>query len=322
MKNLVRNLILIMVVSLVSISAPAAISQTPQTDVHTTGTVKVHRFKQDGYRRRYRLYSPANLKPSDGPRPLVLALHGGGGTDRSMIKLDKERWKTLADEHGFYVAYPQAVDKLWNFGEGQISETLDPDVDDLAYFRRVINYVSVRKNIDPNRIFATGISRGGQASYFLACHMPNRIRAVTPVAMSLPEFMVDDCQEGPPIGIAIINGTADPQVPYDGGSIVVFRKKRGIVLSTEKTIALWRNRNGCSARPSTVSHIDPIGDKTSIDMKEWSQCSGAPVKLFQVNNGGHTWPSGLQYLPSRIVGETSQDINASDEAWAFFSQFK
>ena len=54
---------------------------------------------------------------------------------------------------------------------------------------------------------------------------------------------------------------------------------------------------------------------------EWSSCVGAPVKFFRVNNGGHTWPSGVQYLSPRIVGETSQDVDAADEAWKFFAQF-
>ena len=139
--------------------------------------------------------------------------------------------------------------------------------------------------------------------------------------MSLPEFMENECVSGPPVGIAVVNGTADPQVPYVGGWITVFRKKRDIVLSTDKTIAMWRNRNGCADNSSETSLIDKPGDKTSVDILEWSNCSGAPVKLYKVKNGGHTWPSGVQYLPPRIVGETSNDINASDEGWAFFSQF-
>jgi len=52
--------------------------------------------------------------------------------------------------------------------------------------------------------------------------------------------MEDDCVSGPPVGMAIMNGTADPIVPYDGGWITLRRskQKRDIVLSTDKTIAL------------------------------------------------------------------------------------
>jgi len=131
----VRILILSLLMVLGTASVPVAVSQT---SAESPGQLRVYRFKQDDYRRRYRLYTPANEKALMGSRPLVLVIHGGGGTDRHMIKLDKQRWNKLADEHGFYVAYPNAVDKLWDFGEGLTSADLDNRVDDLAYFRRVI----------------------------------------------------------------------------------------------------------------------------------------------------------------------------------------
>lgn len=310
---------LFMVSCFVTVVPDRAEAQTTTQTQDQAGQLRTHWFKQDDYHRRYLLYRPANMKRHQGPRPLVLVIHGGGSSDRSMIKLDKGRWNALADAHGFYVAYPNAVDRLWDFGEGKTSSELDKRVDDLTYFDRVLDDISERVTIDPSRVFATGISRGGQASYYLACQRPDRIRAVMPVAMGLPVFMVDDCTQGPPVGIAIMNGTADPQVPYEGGQIKVFRQKRDFVLSADDTVALWRRRNGCLGGIDTHL-IDVPGDKTSITVSENLMCT-APVKIYRVNNGGHTWPSGVAYLPSRIVGEVSRDINAADEGWAFFSRF-
>jgi len=285
------------------------------------GKSQTHRFRQDDYRRRYKLYTPRNAEQLTGKRALVLVIHGGGSTDRGMMMLTRKRWNELADEHGFFVAYPNAIDRLWDFGEGNTSNELDRRVNDLAYFERVIDHASAHAPIDPRRVFATGISRGGQSSYFLACNMPERIRAVMPVAMGLPEFMVNECASGPPVGVAIVNGTADPQVPYEGGWITVFRDQRDRVLSTEQTTKLWRSRNGCTHLPTSTSSIDKLEDNTSITIRSWSDCTGAPVMLYRVENGGHTWPSGLQYLGVRLVGEVSEEIDAADEGWTFFSQF-
>lgn len=323
MKIAPRLLVLMSILVIFGYAIPSAQSQSRFEEV---GKLTTHWFKQNGlereeHRRRYKLYTPANAEQLSGPKPLVLVIHGGGSNDRQMMKLDKGRWKELADQHGFYVVYPNAVNKLWDFGEGLTSEGLEHRVDDLTYFRRVITEVSERKKIDQHRIFATGISRGGQASYFLACNMPDRIRAIMPVAMSLPDFMENECVSGPPVGIAVVNGTADPQVPFEGGWITVFRKKRDIILSTDKTLALWRQRNKCADIPTQTSFVDKPDGQTSVEIIQWSNCRGAPVKLYKVNNGGHTWPSGVQYLPSRLVGETSNNISASDEGWAFFSQF-
>ena len=283
-----------------------------------SGFMTTHRFQQDDYDRRYKLFRPAHARSFGQPRPLVLVIHGGGSTDIGMMRLDKGRWKALADQHGFYIAFPNAVDKLWDFGEGKTSSELENRVDDLAYFERVLSDISSRVDIDQSRIFATGISRGGQMSYFLACKMPGRFRAIVPIAMSKAAWLVDDCRNVPSTGVAIINGTADPQVPYEGGFIKVFRKIRDRVISTDATAELWQQRNGCTPA-QTIQQIDKPGDKTSVTLTTWRNCSGAPLRLYRVNNGGHTWPSGVQYLPPRIVGETSQDISASDVAWEFFS---
>ena len=51
-----------------------------------------------------------------------------------------------------------------------------------------------------------------------------------------------------PLPIAILNGTADPMVPYDTDEIRVRRRARGVVLSTDETVALGRARNGCARR--------------------------------------------------------------------------
>ena len=277
-------------------------------------------FMQDNLKREFLLYRPAGAVVANGPRPLVLVIHGGTGTARGMVRLTKRRWNTLADQHGFYVVYPDGIDKIWDFGEGRVSGRLTQSVDDLSYFRNVIAATSSTVNIDRRRVFATGISRGAQASFFLACNLPLQIRAVMPVASNLPEYMVNECQSGPPVGIALITGTADPYVPYNGGTIIVLGQQRDVVLSSEQTLALWQRRNGCRAGPQ-IQNIDiRPSDGVSVAVRSWS-CSGAPVRHYSVQGGGHTWPSGRQLLPVWLVGPVSRDIDAADEGWAFFSQF-
>lgn len=289
-------------------------------ETHKPG-LKEYRFRMDGMTRRYLLYTPRGADEFRGHRPMVLVMHGGGGTHRGMVRLTKSRWNRLADEEGFFVVYPHAIEKHWDFGEGMTSQQRRRRVDDLAYFRHVIDDVSERVPVDRASIFATGISRGGQASYFLACHLPDTIRAIAPVAMPLPTFMEDECADGPAVAVAVFNGTQDPQVPYGGGPITVLGKTRDTVMSTEQTLALWRSRNGCADAPTRSTEIDEPGDKTSVTKTEWADCDGAPVTLYRIENGGHTWPSGRQYLWVRLIGEVSKDIDGAAEAWQFFRQF-
>ena len=282
------------------------------------GTLREHTLVHDGLTRSYLLYTPGNAGALKGKRSLVFVLHGGGGTLRLLVRSTKSKFHELADRDGFYVVYPNAVNKMWDFGEGEVSEALARRVDDLGFFKALLAALLDRHPIDARRVYATGISRGGQASYFLACKTRS-FRAIAPMAMPLPAFLRDDCIHGPPVGVAVLNGTQDPLVPYQGGEIEAFGQKRGKVLSTDETVRLWRERNGCAGKPSEQWNLDKVLDGTSVEKSSWSTgCPEAPVVLYRIEGGGHTWPSGTQYLPVLVVGRVSREIDGAVEAWSFF----
>lgn len=287
-----------------------------------SGALREHSIVVDGRERSYWLYSPPGLQDRTSPRPLVLVFHGGGGTAPGIAKEVGSSLHPTADREGFFVAYPHAVDKIWDFGTGLISESLEVRIDDRAYFEALLDELTGTLAIDERRIFATGISRGGQASYFVACQFPDRIRAIAAVAMPMPVFMRDLCAQASGTGVAILNGTNDPLVPYDGGQIKVFRKERGEVLSTVATVGFWRERNHCAAEPTSRSLIDPADDRMRVWRTSWEQCGQDPVLLYRIEGGGHTWPSGHQYLPRFLVGRVNRDIDGASEIWAFFSRFE
>jgi polyhydroxybutyrate depolymerase len=45
---------------------------------------------------------------------------------------------------------------------------------------------------------------------------------------------------------------------------------------------------------------------------------GAEVRLYTVEGGGHTWPSGARR--PRHFGRTSRDIDATELIWRFFKE--
>lgn len=286
----------------------------------TRGDLSAHSIVVGDRERSYLLYSPPGADTAIGSRPLILVFHGGG-TARGIAKEVGRSLHPIADRQGFFVAYPHAVDKTWDFGVGLISESLEVRIDDRSFFAALLDELTESLPIDERRIFATGISRGGQASYFVACVFPHRIRAIAPVAMPMPTFMLEMCPSATNIGLAILNGTDDPLVPYDGGQITLGRKERGEVMSTDDTVAFWRSRNGCEAEPASQVKINLVNDRMRVHRTSWEQCKLAPVLLYRIEGGGHTWPSGRQYLPRFVVGAVNRDIDAATEIWAFFSRF-
>ncbi len=272
--------------------------------------------------REYLLYLPAGHEDRTKHRPLVLVFHGGGGTAKGIAREVGRSLHGIADTEGIYVAYPQAIDKMWDFGAGEVSEALEARIDDRSFFAALLDELTGTLPIDERRVFATGISRGGQASYFVACSFPERIRAIAPVAMPMPVFMLELCRDSPgAAGVAILNGTKDPLVPYDGGPITVGRRQRGEVMSTDATVEFWRATNGCAKQPTQRSVINSARDRMQVERTLWDQCEYAPVLLYRIEGGGHTWPSGRQYLPRFVVGRVNRDIDGASEVWSFFQRF-
>jgi polyhydroxybutyrate depolymerase len=277
-------------------------------------------LRHDGLERKYLLYSPPFKLTASDLKPLLLALHGGGGTHRGMIRLTKSRFNELADHDGFFVVYPQGIDKAWNDGRGDpVSEAHRRRIDDVGFFRALIEYLVSKHPIDSNRVFVTGISNGGLMSFRLACSLPDKIRAIAPVTASIPSAILPLCRSESTVSLALFNGTDDPLVPYYGGQITVFRKQRGEVISTDETIRIWLARNGCAPEPRVTTLPDLTKDGTRVTKTEYSKCvAGSKVVLYRIAGGGHTWPGGRRYLPVRLIGRTSRDINACDEIWSFF----
>jgi polyhydroxybutyrate depolymerase len=115
----------------------------------------------------------------------------------------------------------------------------------------------------------------------------------------------------------IFVGDDDPLIPYEGGDVI--GDDRGKILSAHATRAKWAELNGCEGADFQQT-IDVVDDGTLVQEMRHSKCrDGAEVVLFSVLGGGHTWPNGQQYLPEKVIGKTTRDVDASEQLWEFFA---
>jgi polyhydroxybutyrate depolymerase len=95
---------------------------------------------QNGLKRAYHLHIPSSYRNSMAS-PLVIALHGGGGNGQKMEKLS--RLSMLADQDGFIVAYPDAVERHWNDGRGLSKyRSQRENIDDVGFISGMIDAIS------------------------------------------------------------------------------------------------------------------------------------------------------------------------------------
>ena len=278
-----------------------------------------------GQERTYSLYVPPNL-PQDASAPLVFILHGGGGTGKGMVWLTRGGFNLLADKNGFIVVYPDGMKRHWNDGRTDAGYFAHREkIDDVAFVSALIGKLAKEWNIDPKRVYAAGISNGAMMSFRLACELSGSVAAVAAIAGSVPKDIASTCSPSRPVPVLIMNGTHDLLVPWSGGYILPnWGKKFGEVVSVSDTVKLWVAKNGCSPRPaqSQAPDADPA-DGTTVRKEAYGSCrEQSEVVLYTVENGGHAWPGGRQYLPERFIGKTSRDIDACEIIWEFFKRHR
>jgi len=115
-----------------------------------------------------RVYVPAGL---EGPAPLVVVLHGC--TQNAAVYDHGSGWSALADRHGFILLFPEqqrANNPMLCFNWFQDGDTRR-GMGEAASIAAMIAAIGDAHEIDPKRIFVTGLSAGGaMASVMLAAY--------------------------------------------------------------------------------------------------------------------------------------------------------
>ncbi len=295
----------------------------------------------DGRTRTYRLHIPEGAADASERPPLVLALHGGGGNAEGTQKtmgLD-----AIADDEGFVVAYPNGTGKkilgkafnTWNSSEQCCGLAVDENVDDVAFLKLLISQLEDDVGIDPDRVYVTGLSNGGDMSHRMACEAADIVAAVAPMGSPL---ILGTCAPSRPVPVMIVHGTDDQCAPYDdaetcGGCFAQALEELGVgeadaedtfsdCVGAASQAGVWRELNGCGAAGTRSFERGGAACDTFAE-----GCEGAEVVLCTITGGGHTVPgSEFGCTPAQdfcqtfmdTVGTISDDMSLRD-VWTFFA---
>ncbi len=132
-----------------------------------------HTFRYDGEHINYLLYQPqddaANTSATDTRWPLLLFLHGAGerGDDLDKVKVHGPP-RLIAEGREFpcIVVAPQCpAEKRWS----------------IPLLARLLDGIQAELAVDSDRIYVTGVSMGGHATWALAIAQPERFAALVPI---------------------------------------------------------------------------------------------------------------------------------------------
>jgi poly(3-hydroxybutyrate) depolymerase len=174
----------------------------------------------------YRMFVP---KAYTGAKafPLIVALHGLGGTEDSFFDGYTSALPPLAESHGYIVAAPLGyrVDGFYGWGLGnppanpttkRTQELSEQDV------MQVLQHVRHLYKIDDNRIYLMGHSMGAIGTWKVAPKYPDLWAAIAPISGNGAPATLERIRSVPEI---VVHGDADPTVPVSGSRTMVAKLK-------------------------------------------------------------------------------------------------
>lgn len=226
----------------------------------------------------YHAVLPAE-EPADGQtRPVVVFLHGAGGTGAGTL-----RNTTLTEgltKRGYAVLAPTASRQFgdgkgrsWNFFPGWTGR------DETAFLQSVVQDASTRFGTDTENVLLSGFSAGAFMVTYLACDTPENFAAYAPVSGGFWRPQPENCAG--PVNLFQTHGWRDSVVPLEGRFLGGGRYQQGDILAG---LELWRATNSClDEKPQGF-------EMTGAFWRRSWDCDG--VLEFALFPGGHSIPKG------------------------------
>jgi polyhydroxybutyrate depolymerase len=285
------------------------------------GSFSSQEIELAGLTRSFHYYAPVDLEPDSA---VIFVFHGSRGDGRMMRRATYFEFDRLADEHGFMVVYPDGYRNHWNDcrKSGAYEAKLE-NVDDAGYVRAMLSFLRKEYRVDPEKVFAVGISNGGHMAYRLALETPALIRGVVAIAASMPADQNLSCEpSNAAVAVMIINGSEDSINPFEGGEVTLLGMwgTRGEVKSSVASAEYWAALAGHSTEPFEYRYPDAVPEDNSVAIHTvWSGADRPEVGLISVYGGGHTIPHPVAESP-RFLGPVNRDFVAVDDIWRFFER--
>lgn len=222
--------------------------------------------------RRYQIHAPATLDPGR-TYPVVFAFHGNGGSGDAFAA----RLAAFVSAGDFIGVYPDGVAQSWNLGREA------SNADDVEFVEAIAAEVSAYGEVDPDKLFALGLSNGAALVHRLAIRT-DLFRGIATVVT--PLLAAEQPASGSKaVRVLQILGTADHLIPYGGGAGVLGHE----FLAAEESAALWASASSCATPPveETTAH-------GNIRIEYDGCADDARVVHYGVVGAGHGIPPGTE----------------------------
>ena len=254
-----RNTVSSLVVALLLASSTANSQVQPRIE---TGFID-RSVSLGGQTYRYQIFVPASYSPSQ-QWPVILFLHGAGERGRdgylqTQVGLGAAI-RQNASRIPAFVVFPQVpADSSWTGTLAQVA---------LA----ALDQTGREYQTDPARVYLTGMSMGGNGTWYIAYRNPKRFAAIVPVCGWI----------SPNIEVAGRYRGIDPVVPPDSGEIfaAVARELRAVPTwifhgETDQTVPVDESRKAFAALQAAGARVQ-YSEVPGTGHNSWDPAYGSP----------------------------------------------
>lgn len=269
----------------------------------------------DGRVRRYLVHDFAT---GSDLAPLVILLHGGGGSGQNMV--EQTGFDAVAARDGLIAVYPYGSNGVfdnvlltWNAAHC-CAYAMRDNVDDVHFLSLLIDHLIAPRKVDPGRVYVTGLSNGGMMTHRVGIELADKVAGIAPVIAGI---FGDEPVRDYAMPVLIINGAEDQRVKAAGGELQGFGL--GISPADLPTLPIaaqgeyWARVNVCK------SVVDSAN--ATYDHRVYGDCrAGGRLESYVVKGNGHAWPGGR--APRGEADTPVQTFNASEVIWNFFKPLR
>jgi polyhydroxybutyrate depolymerase len=273
----------------------------PQPEQQVSNEATKLSININGSDRTYYLFSGTNSGSSTVP--LLIMLHGGGGSATSSMKVTN--LGQLGRAAGIDVIFPEGsnLGHPYRWNTGLKTGTEIDMVDDIAFLDKIVKAYSTGSR----PIFLAGLSNGGMMAMRQLCEGNSRFTGAFIVAGGASKQLLQSCNSKVSLPILLVHGKMDSIVPYNGGLVARGGINQATTLSTtplvshERLFTFWLRRNRCSTQSSSLTQLFSLNSDPTVMIENLTKPLGTCQQTISVvmNEGDHGWPIDVRLLNRR-----------------------